>query len=209
MKYIRNYKVFENNTDLTDDQKDFLDEYTNGTWEVNPDTGLIDVQGGFHCSNKDLNDFKGLRFGKVTEYFLCGGNKLKSLNGSPKKVGGGFYCWKNPLITLEGAPLEIGEYFGFGNFLTIYYNLNAFLKEIKEDQPGVTELLLTHHFLTPEVIKQKIQEDDDFCIAVGRAWNTEGFKNKRKILENPSNPNGLSPEILQKIKDFSAVSGYL
>ena len=70
MKYIRNYKVFENNTDLTDDQKDFLDEYTNGTWEVNPDTGLIDVQGSFDCDSMKLNDFKGLRFGNVSRYFF-------------------------------------------------------------------------------------------------------------------------------------------
>jgi len=247
MKYIRNYKVFENNTNLTQEQIDFLDRctvsYTNRkSWFVNENTGLIDVNGSFHCDNKNLEDFKGLRFGKVTYYFCCNNNNLKTLDGSPREVGGGFECDHNNLKTLDGSPIEVGGNFtcmrnplislegaslkikgsftfpispslnkkwGF-LFSHIYpYNLTTFIEEIKKDLPGYTELILTHHFLTPEVIKQKIQEDDDFCIAVGRAWNTEGFENKREILENPSNPNGLSPETLQKIKDFSAIRGYL
>jgi len=231
MKYIKNYKVFENSANLTKDQIDFLDECTNGTWEVNPDTGLIDVQGSFDCNNMELNDFKGLRFGNVSGSFNCENNKLENLDGSPTKVGESFWCRDNPLISLKGAPLEVGRYFWLNSFLNyqmvlsmtgrwqkvvqttdpanIHYNLDAFLEQFKKDRPGVNELLLTHHFLTPEVIKQKIQEDDKFCIAVGRAWNTKGFENKRSILENPNDPNGLSPEQIQKIKDLSVISGYL
>ena len=208
MKYIRNYKVFENNTDLTEDQTKFLNKCTYGTWEVNPDTGLIDVQGRFWCNDMNLHNFKGLRFGEVSVSFYCSNNKLKTLKGSPREVGENFHCEGNPLISLKGAPSKVGGYFAFDKF-SGNYNLDAFLEEIKRNRPGVCELLLTHHFFTPEVIKHNLEEDDKFCIAVGRAWNTEGFRNKRIILENPLNPNGLSPETLQKIKDFSAIRGYL
>jgi len=166
---------------------------------------------------ENLNDFKGLRFGKVTKDFNCNYNNLKTLDGSPREVGENFGCRKNPLISLEGAPSKVGGRFAFDNLdisqfhkykIWIEYNLASFLEAIKEDITD-TPLLLTHHFFTPEVIKHNLEEDDKFCIAVGRAWNREGFKNKRIILENPLNPNGLSPETLQKIKDFSAIRGYL
>jgi hypothetical protein len=202
---------------LTKEQTKFLNDYTRGEWKVNPDTGLIDVRGEFNCMGENLNDFKGLRFGKVTKDFNCNYNNLKTLDGSPREVGENFGCRKNPLISLEGAPSKVGGRFAFDNLdisqfhkykIWIEYNLASFLEAIKEDITD-TPLLLTHHFFTPEVIKHNLEEDDKFCIAVGRAWNREGFKNKRIILENPLNPNGLSPETLQKIKDFSAIRGYL
>jgi len=196
MKYIRNYKVFENNTNLTDDQKDFLDNCAGTRWKVNPDTGLIDVRGDFDCSDINLDDLKGLRFGNVSGDFFCENNHLKTLDGSPRKIGGSFWFQRNPLISLEGAPLEVERHFIFYNYFT-KYNLNAFLEEIKKDRPGYTELLLTHHFLTPGVIKQKIQEDDKFCLAVGRAWNTLTFEKKQDELTST-----LSPETLQKMNDL-------
>jgi len=70
MKYIRNYKIFENNVNLTEEQIDFLNECAGTRWYVNPDTGLIDVQGGFHGSSRKLDDFKGLRFGNVSGSFF-------------------------------------------------------------------------------------------------------------------------------------------
>jgi len=85
MKYIRNYKVFENSANLTDHQKDFLNRCTQGEWELNSDTGLIDVRGYFDCANMNLNDFKGLRFGKVSGDFRCSYNNLKTLDGSPRE----------------------------------------------------------------------------------------------------------------------------
>ena len=98
---------------------------------MNQYTGLIDVQGNFDCRSMNLNDFKGLRFGKVTDYFVCGGNNLKTLDSSPREVGGGFWCQGNPLISLEGAPLKVVEFFRFTNFVS-EYNLTAFLKVIKD-----------------------------------------------------------------------------
>ena len=201
MKYIRPY--YESVTNLTQEQIDFLNRCTWGGWKVNPNTGLIDIQGNFDCRNKNLNDFEGLRFGKVTGYFSCSDNNLKTLDGSPREVGRNFWCPGNPFISLEGAPLKVMGYFYFNDF-HIKYNLTEFLKMIKEDRPGVTELLLTHHFLTPRVIKEEITKDSYFCYYVSKAWNREGFKKKQDELSRI-----LSGEDLQKIDALWSIGPYL
>ena len=201
MKYIRPY--YESVTNLTQEQIDFLNDCTEGEWKVDPDTGLIDIRGNFDCRWKNLNDFKGLRFGKVYESFNCSNNNLKTLDGSPREVGRDFTCINNPLISLEGAPLEVEWYFVCSNLYSDY-TLNAFLIELKKDLPGVTELLLTHHFLTPGVIKEEITKDSYFCYYVSRAWNTEGFKKKQEELTKI-----LPQEDLQKIDALWSIGGYL
>lgn len=203
MKYLDNYKIFENSANLTQEQIDFLEDFTRGKWNINPDTGLIDVRGNFDCDRMDLNDFKGLKFGKVTGYFYCDSNNLKTLDGSPREVGRNFWCPGNPFISLEGAPLKVMGYFYFNDF-HIKYNLTEFLKMIKEDRPGVTELLLTHHFLTPRVIKEEITKDSYFCYYVSKAWNREGFKKKQDELSRI-----LSGEDLQKIDALWSIGPYL
>jgi hypothetical protein len=40
--------------------------------------------------------------------FTCFSNRLTSLEGAPKKVGGEFDCFNNKLTSLKGAPQEIG-----------------------------------------------------------------------------------------------------
>jgi len=201
MRYIKLFN--ESVSSLTQEQIDFLNDCTRGKWKVNPDTGLIDVENYFNCRCMNLNDFKGLRFGKVRGDFLCYNNKLKTLDGSPREVGLDFQCYDNPLISLEGAPLKVGDRFA-SNYFSIKYNLNAFLEELKKDQPSYTELLLTHHFFTPEVIKEEIAKDSYFCYYVSKAWNTEGFKKKQDDLSRV-----LSKEDLQKIDAFWSIGGYL
>jgi len=98
-------------TELTPEQKVFLDKYTEGSWELNSKTGLVDVKGNFYCSKQGLTSFEGIRFGKVSGDFYCPNNKLTSLAGAPEKVGGDFLCSNNKLTTLEGAPLEVGKGF--------------------------------------------------------------------------------------------------
>jgi len=93
--------------ELTSEQKNFLDECTRGTWELNSE-GLVDVQGGFDCFDQGLKDFKGVRFGQVSGSFSCSCNNLTTLEGAPQTVMGGFYCDGNHLKTLEGAPQSVG-----------------------------------------------------------------------------------------------------
>jgi hypothetical protein len=223
MKYIQGYRLFENVDSLTDEQRKFLDRIAPRRWSVNSE-GLVDVEGNFWCEGEGLEDFRGIRFGKVSgafwcydnqlrtldgapsevgSDFSCRGNQLRTLQGSPRKVGGYFYCYRNPLITLEGAPEVIKGYFCFKN-TRFRYNLQSFLNEIDRIKPDEISLLLTHHFFTPQVIKEQIDQNPDFPYYVSLAWNTEGFKNKQDELKKI-----LPQNILVKIDDLWSIGGYL
>ena len=82
---------------LTEEQIEWLNECTCGTWKLNPQTGLVDVDGSFHCNRQGLSDFKGVRFGAVGEDFWCYDNLLTSLVGAPREVGEDFFCDDNPV----------------------------------------------------------------------------------------------------------------
>jgi hypothetical protein len=112
MRHIKEYhRLFENTQELAREQKNWLNKCTDGTWEINPQTGLIDVYGDFECKEQRLPDFKGVRFGKVTLSFNCSDNSLTSLAGAPQSVGKFFNCSDNSLVSLEGAPQEVGSSF--------------------------------------------------------------------------------------------------
>jgi hypothetical protein len=223
MRYLRDYRLFESRDGLTDEQRKFLDRIARRRWSVNSE-GLVDVRGDFWCYSQGLEDFSGIRFGKVSRNFSCRGNQLRTLNGapsevgsdfscrgnqlrtlqgSPRKVGGYFYCYRNPLISLEGAPEVIKGYFCFKN-TRFRYNLQSFLNWIDRIKPDEISLLLTHHFFTPQVIKEQIDQDPDFPYYVSLAWNTEPFKKKQDELKK------ILPEnILLKIDDLWSIGGYL
>ena len=107
---IKNYREYVNESagvDLTQEQKDWLDKCAKGTWQFNPQTGLVDVTGHFDCSGQELDSFKGVRFGHVSGTFDCSYNELTSLEGAPQSVGGNFSCYSNNLTSLKGFPMEI------------------------------------------------------------------------------------------------------
>jgi hypothetical protein len=186
--------------------------------------GLVDVRGNFWCNNQGLEDFLGIRFGKVSGYFWCfdnqlrtpegapievgkdfscSGNQLRTLEGSPRVVRGDFYCYGNPLISLEGAPEVIGSNFCFKN-TRFSYNLQSFLFSIDQINPDQISLLLTHRFFTPQVIEEQIDQNPNFPYYVSLAWNTEGFKKKQEELKKM-----LPENILVKIDDLWSIGGYL
>jgi hypothetical protein len=202
MKYIQGYRLFESRDGLTGEQRGFLDSVAHGRWSVNSE-GLVDVKGGFWCEGQELKDFLGIRFGKVSISFFCYGNQLRTLEGAPRKVGGFFYCHENPLISLEGAPDVIKDGFLFKN-TEFRYNLQSFLNEIDRIKPDEISLLLTHHFFTPQVIKEQIDKNPDFPYYVSLAWNTEPFKQRQEELKKI-----LPEKILVKIDDLWSIGGYL
>ena len=108
MKYLKTYQLFEAKNGLTPEQEAFLNKYTKGTWTLNPATGLVDVDGDFHCMWNRVEDFKGVKFGKVTGDFEYSENSLTSLEGAPQEVSGHFSCSGNLLTSLEGAPQNVG-----------------------------------------------------------------------------------------------------
>ena len=104
--------------ELTQEQKDWLDECTQGSWSLNK-KGLVDIDGDFYCTRQDLKDFKGVKFGVVKGSFLCICNKLTSLEGAPQVVRGRFDCSYNKLTSLVGAPQVVrGSFYCENNQLT-------------------------------------------------------------------------------------------
>jgi hypothetical protein len=112
MRHVKRYnELFEAQTELSQEQIEWLDKCTKGHWFHNPETGLVDVDGDFGCFSQGLTDFKGVRFGVVTGTFNCGDNQLTSLEGAPLKVGWYFICDDNQITSLEGAPRIVGVKF--------------------------------------------------------------------------------------------------
>jgi hypothetical protein len=115
MQHVKLFDAFSTSTFLTEEQIEWLNSCTEGTWKLNPSTGLVDVNGDFDCVQQNLTDFKGVAFGHVSGYFYCDNNQLTSLEGAPQKVGDVFDCRSNRLTSLEGAPLTVGRGFYCGN----------------------------------------------------------------------------------------------
>ena len=104
-----------------------LEKNIDGTYEIDKD-GFVNVEGYVNLSSENLTSFGKIKFGKVTGYFSCSGNKLISLEGSPKEVGRGFYCSNNNLTSLEGSPKVVGGDFScYNNNLT---SLEGIPKEV-------------------------------------------------------------------------------
>jgi hypothetical protein len=86
-----------------------LHKCVEGTWLVNPETGLIDVIGDVLLPS-ELTQIP-VRFGHVTGKFLCHNTEITSLVGAPQSVGRDFWCYNTEITSLEGAPRSVG-----GNF---------------------------------------------------------------------------------------------
>ena len=90
MKYIKPYRIFEAGATapaaLTEEQIKWLNKCAAGSWKLNRQTGLINVDGNFDCSGQGLTDFKVVKFGKVSGNFYCNNNQLTSLEGAPQSV---------------------------------------------------------------------------------------------------------------------------
>ena len=124
MKYIKPYQIFEASASaaapaLTAGQIEWLDKCAAGRWKLNRQTGFVDVDGVFDCSEQGLTDFKGVRFGKVSGGFYCEGNQLTTLEGAPRAVSLSFHCGGNQLTSLMGAPQTVGgDFHCYNNDLT-------------------------------------------------------------------------------------------
>ena len=67
----------------------------------------VNIDGNLFLTDMDIKVIP-IQFGIVTRHFDCSENRLKSLEGSPKEVGGIFWCYGNDLISLKGAPEKVG-----------------------------------------------------------------------------------------------------
>jgi hypothetical protein len=119
MKYVKLFEDFSSQETLTEDQIKWLDKCAKRGWNLNPSTGLIDVDGDFNCVQQNLTDFKGVAFGHIKKSFYCNNNLLTSLEGAPQTVNGSFYCGNNRLTSLKEAPQTVGgDFYCHDNQLT-------------------------------------------------------------------------------------------
>ena len=120
MRHIKRYReLFEELDSPAMEQLEFLNSFVKGSWKLNSETGLVDVDGNFFAKAAGLETLIFVNFGEVNGSFNCSHNQLTSLEGSPQEVGKNFYCHKNRLTTLEGAPEKVGEdFYCFNNQLT-------------------------------------------------------------------------------------------
>ena len=100
MRYLKLYENFE-------DIKEICSQYNIWDYIINQD-GTVDVDNYVAMGNYGLTKLP-LNFGRVSGTFDIAGNKLKSLKGSPIKVGGRFICLGNLLDDLVGGPKSVGD----------------------------------------------------------------------------------------------------
>lgn len=123
--------------------------------------GYIDVKGNVKICDTNLQKLP-LKFGNVYGDFLCHSNKLATLKGCPRYVGGDFNCYNNVhLKTLKYGPEEVGgDYSCHENSLIdlkgspkeIKGNFNAFLNQLTSLQGAPVKIgkncYLHHNNLT-------------------------------------------------------------
>jgi hypothetical protein len=118
VKHLVPLRLFESqspSSGLTPVQEKFINDWrSSGIWNVNPTTGLVDIQGDFAfkiyiiTTQIPTKSFLGIEFGNVTGKFKCTHNQLQSLEGAPREVGGHFWCYVNNLKSLKGGPHKVG-----------------------------------------------------------------------------------------------------
>jgi|LakMenE18May11ns_1017448.scaffolds.fasta_scaffold9836259_2 hypothetical protein len=115
MRHIKSYnQLFESQQELTQEQMDWLDDCVSGRWQINSQTGLVDIEGDFNYES-NVPNFNGVRFGDAGGDFKCSRSSLTSLEGAPQSVSGNFYCSHNLLTSLKGAPQSVGGNFSCSN----------------------------------------------------------------------------------------------
>ena len=224
MKNLKTYhQLFESAGELTPGQIEWLNSCTRGTWTLNPQTGLVDVDGGFNCSEQGLTDFKDVRFGVVSGYFKCINNQLISLEGAPQKVEGFFSCGGNQLTTLEGAPQEVGGE-GFNcssNQLTslegapqkveghFYCHNNQLTSLVGAPQEVGRDFYCANNSVTEETLKRifsRMKKGESYIQAVESRWSEIPLEDQA-LLYRPEF-EWVSPEERRKLEAIQAYQGF-
>lgn len=113
MKNILGWKLFESKE--KNRLIDYVKSYAGEDFKINKETGLIDIDGHMIIRGIELTTLEGLEFGNIRLDFVVASNLLRSLKGSPRRVGGTFYCYSNPLESLEYSPKIVGKDFVFNS----------------------------------------------------------------------------------------------
>ena len=127
---------YENKNLLSKEQIKFMNRgcISQSDWKVN-ERGEVFVSRDFHIIDNDIEEVPVV-FNTVTTNFDISGDKLKSLKGFPKIIGGKlslFQCGN--IETLEGPVEKV-----YGNISIAYCRNIKNLKGFPETEPNVTDL---------------------------------------------------------------------
>ncbi len=117
------YRVFQALYPLLVDKKDYVWLYagikdkTPDQWEVDDQTGLLNVYGGFELDSRkeEIENFGSIKFGLIEGDFKVKDNVLQSLDGSPREVTGVFDVSGNAITSIKGAPEKVKRGFIISN----------------------------------------------------------------------------------------------
>jgi hypothetical protein len=112
------------NNIITQEEKDNIDDickmYKITNYNINGD-GSVDINGNVHLYNIKASRRIPITFNNVSGNFICSNNKIASLIGCPKVVGGDFHCGGSKYLTsLIGCPSEVG-----GDFNCVFSRLSS------------------------------------------------------------------------------------
>lgn len=182
MRNIKTYhQLFESQPELPHKQIKFLDRHVKGTWKINTETGLVDVDGDFQCNVGVKTTFEEIQFGHVSGNFHftnLTNHKITSLIGSPRTVGRSFYCTFNEITSLEGSPKIVG-----GDFNCIGNKLRSL--EGSPEEVGGSFYCRTNPLSTLKGAPKKIGRSfqcDSFDLGYNQ-WNQEGWIRKARESE--------------------------
>jgi hypothetical protein len=111
MKYLRKFNEEVKEKSI----EDWCNDLNIFNYEINDDTS-VDVNNNVSIDSDMIKITKfPLKFNNIYGYFSCCHNKLKTLKGSPIKVGSYFQCFWNNITSIIDGPKEVGWDYSCGS----------------------------------------------------------------------------------------------
>lgn len=116
---------------MSEEEREFLNNYVIGKWKISDDGISIDVDGDVNMSRKGLHRIIP-KFNKINGKFVCADNRdLMSLEGAPNETSGDFFCNGNKLDSIELRDLMVGR------DLDVSYNNITSLEGLPKEVKGI------------------------------------------------------------------------
>jgi len=176
MKYLKKWKLFESVYFVINLSHKGLTKLPVNYNNVN----LKWTKAKFYCHNNRLTSLEGSPK-EIGGNFYCRYNELTSLEGAPKWIGGDFDCRKNKLLSLSGAPTSVdGDFYCSNNQLTSLDHL-----------PEVSGYIYIANNPVYWIVKNWIQEP-------GRRWEKWEYFQDLNIIQDDR-------VILERLEEFHEV----
>jgi hypothetical protein len=217
---IKNWNLFSESVDEKSKIVELCKKYKIENYTINDDLS-IDVDGDVDLSYLLPVDRGGLtkiplKFNRVSGYFLCNNNKLKSLFGCPEWVGDDFSCSSNQLTSLEFCPSYVsGDFDCYNNNLTslCYSNNLTTLEYLPKWIGGNIDCRYNKIWSfggIPDSFRGYIICKGDPIEHIWKLFESSGdieFLNDCDALREPETPDGLPIVVLERLNFFLETIG--